>query len=95
MSENVELLELIKAKVITVISNNLRTPEEKISPQSSFVNDLNADSLDQVELVMAAEEEFGCEIQEHQAEKFVTVQHLIDYLVEEAKAGNCKKINVK
>ena len=54
--------------------------ENEVTPASSFVDDLGADSLDTVELVMALEEEFGCEIPDEQAEKISTVQQAIDYI---------------
>jgi acyl carrier protein len=56
--------------------------EEDINPESSFVEDLGADSLDTVELVMAFEEEFGIEIPDEDAEKILTVQNSIDYIKE-------------
>jgi len=54
--------------------------KQKVKNESSFVNDLGADSLDTVELVMALEEEFECEIPDEQAEKINTVQEAIDYV---------------
>lgn len=93
MDTKVELLNIVKEKVFKVILKNLKVEEAKLSENSHFVNDLDADSLDQVELVMAIEEEFGCEIKEEQAEKFTTVGSLIDYLVQEAKNGKCSKVS--
>jgi len=58
----------------------LGVKEEEIKNESFFVNDLGADSLDTVELVMALEEEFECEIPDEQAEKINTVQEAIDYV---------------
>jgi acyl carrier protein len=58
----------------------LGVDEGEITNESSFVDDLGADSLDTVELVMALEEEFGCEIPDDDAEKITTVQQAIDYV---------------
>ena len=60
--------------------NQLNVNEEQITPQASFLNDLGADSLDTVELVMALEEEFGTEIPDEEAEKITTVQQAVDYI---------------
>ena len=54
--------------------------EDEVTPNASFVDDLGADSLDTVELVMALEEEFECEIPDEEAEKITTVQQAIDYI---------------
>ena len=54
--------------------------EQRVKIDSSFVDDLGADSLDTVELVMALEEEFGCEIPDEEAEKITTVQQAVDYI---------------
>jgi acyl carrier protein len=54
--------------------------EEEVSNEASFVDDLGADSLDTVELVMALEEEFECEIPDDEAEKITTVQQAVDYI---------------
>ena len=53
---------------------------EQVKPEAQFVNDLGADSLDTVELIMALEEEFECEIPDEDAEKITTVQQAIDYV---------------
>ena len=58
----------------------LGVDEEEVTPDASFVDDLGADSLDTVELVMALEEEFECEIPDEEAEKITTVQQAIDYV---------------
>ena len=58
----------------------LGVEESEVTPEASFTNDLGADSLDTVELVMALEEEFECEIPDEQAEKINTVQQAIDYI---------------
>jgi acyl carrier protein len=67
-------------KVKKIVAENLGVEEEKIVETSSFVEDLGADSLDQVELVMALEEEFGIEIPDDVAEKITTVQKAIEYI---------------
>ena len=73
------------AKVKKIISEQLGVPEGDVNPEASFVNDLGADSLDTVELVMALEEEFGVEIPDEDAEKIITVQNAIDYIKAKAK----------
>ncbi len=75
----------IDAKVKKIISEQLGVPESDVKPEASFVNDLGADSLDTVELVMALEEEFGVEIPDEDAEKIATVQNAIDYIKAKAK----------
>lgn len=75
----------INAKVMKIISEQLGVPESDVKLESSFVNDLGADSLDTVELVMALEEEFGVEIPDEDAEKIATVQNAIDYIKAKSK----------
>lgn len=75
----------VDAKVKKIISEQLGVPESDVKPEASFVNDLGADSLDTVELVMALEEEFGIEIPDEDAEKIATVQNAIDYIKAKAK----------
>jgi acyl carrier protein len=75
----------VDAKVKKIISEQLGVPEGDVKPEASFVNDLGADSLDTVELVMALEEEFGVEIPDEDAEKIGTVQNAIDYIKTKAK----------
>jgi acyl carrier protein len=75
----------VVAKVKKIISEQLGVPETDVKPEASFVNDLGADSLDTVELVMALEEEFGVEIPDEDAEKIATVQNAIDYIKAKAK----------
>ena len=75
----------VPAKVKKIISEQLGVPEADVKPEASFVNDLGADSLDTVELVMALEEEFGVEIPDEDAEKIATVQNAIDYIKAKAK----------
>jgi len=70
----------IEQRVKKIVSEQLGVKEEEIQNSSSFVDDLGADSLDTVELVMALEEEFECEIPDEEAEKITTVQQAIDYV---------------
>jgi acyl carrier protein len=72
-----------EAKVREIIINELGVEAEKVTPEASFVEDLGADSLDTVELVMAFEEEFGIEIPDEDAEKLQTVGDAIRYLQEQ------------
>ncbi len=69
-------------RVKKIICEQLEVEEEDVKPESSFVDDLGADSLDTVELVMALEEEFSVEIPDEDAEKITTVQNVIDYIKE-------------
>jgi acyl carrier protein len=69
----------IAERVKRIVAEQLGVKEE-VSNESSFVDDLGADSLDTVELVMALEEEFECEIPDEEAEKITTVQQAIDYI---------------
>ncbi|KXW56789.1 acyl carrier protein [Ferrovum sp. PN-J185] len=76
----------IEQRVKKIVSEQLGVKEEDIQNSSSFVDDLGADSLDTVELVMALEEEFECEIPDEEAEKITTVQQAIDYVNSHLKA---------
>ena len=67
-------------RVKKIIISQLNVSEEQVTPEASFIDDLGADSLDQVELVMALEEEFGNEIPEDDAEKLQTVGSVIEYV---------------
>ena len=69
-------------KVKSLISQNIGVGIEEIAPDSSFIDDLGADSLDIVELVMNFEDSFGIEIPDEDAEKISTVQDAIDYIVD-------------
>ncbi|UXY17333.1 acyl carrier protein [Chitiniphilus purpureus] len=73
-------MENIEQRVKKIVTEQLGVPETDVKNESSFVNDLGADSLDTVELVMALEEEFECEIPDEEAEKITTVQQAIDYV---------------
>ncbi len=75
----------IEQRVKKIVSEQLGVNEIEVKNESSFVNDLGADSLDTVELVMALEEEFECEIPDEDAEKITTVQQAIDYVVAHQK----------
>ncbi len=70
----------IEQRVKKIVAEQLGVAEGDIKNESSFVDDLGADSLDTVELVMALEDEFGCEIPDEQAEKIKTVQQAMDYV---------------
>lgn len=70
----------IDEKIKKIICEQLEVSEEDVVPEASFVDDLGADSLDQVELIMAMEEEFGISISDEEAEKIATVKDAIDYI---------------
>jgi acyl carrier protein len=70
----------VLAKVQAVVSDKLDVDASKVTPEASFANDLGADSLDVVELVMALEEEFTVEIPDEEAEKLQTVQDVVNYI---------------
>ncbi len=70
----------IQTRVYNVISKQLSVSLDKVKPEASFVDDLGADSLDTVELVMALEEEFDIEIPEEAAEKITTVKDAVSYI---------------
>ncbi|MDA9962920.1 MAG: acyl carrier protein [Opitutales bacterium] len=71
-------------RVKKIIRDQLNVTDEQITPEASFIDDLGADSLDQVELVMALEEEFGKDIPEEEAEKLQTVGSVIEYIDSQA-----------
>ncbi len=75
-------LEQITRRLKEIIAEQLGISEEEIVPEASFVDDLGADSLDLVELIMALEEEFDMEISDEDAEKIQTVQDAINYIAE-------------
>ncbi len=70
----------IADRVKKIVIEHLGVEEAKVSAAASFIDDLGADSLDTVELVMAFEEEFGCEIPDDAAEKIVTVKDAVDFI---------------
>ncbi len=70
----------IEERVKKIVMEQLGVKEEEVVPEASFVDDLGADSLDTVELVMALEEEFETEIPDEEAEKITTVQLALDYV---------------
>lgn len=75
----------VEEKVKHIIADQLSVDEAQVKPEASFINDLGADSLDTVELIMALEEEFGIEISDEEAEKIQTVQAAIDYISKNSK----------
>ncbi len=70
----------LEEKVITIIMEQLDVTREECKPEASFIDDLGADSLDLVELIMAMEENFGVEIADSELEKIRTIQDAIDFL---------------
>src|SRR6187549_1908126 len=85
-SEGNEEMSDIEERVKKIVVEHLGVEEAKVTANASFVDDLGADSLDTVELVMALEEEFECEIPDEEAEKITTVQQAIDYVKTHVKA---------
>jgi acyl carrier protein len=73
-------------KVKQIIVEQLSVEEGEVTPAASFVDDLGADSLDRVELIMALEEAFDLEIPDEEAEKIKTVQHAVDYIEKNSKS---------
>jgi acyl carrier protein len=81
MAVDQELLDNVKKMVAAQLGKS----EDEISPESSFIEDLGADSLDLVELIMSMEDEFGIEISDEDAESIVTVQDAINFITERKK----------
>jgi len=79
-------MENIEQRVRKIVAEQLGVNEADVKNESSFVNDLGADSLDTVELVMALEEEFETEIPDEEAEKIATVQQAVDFIKSHVKA---------
>ena len=75
----------ISSKVISIIVDKLGVDEKEVTPEASFTNDLGADSLDTVELIMEFEKEFNIAIPDDQAEKIGTVGQAVDYIEKNAK----------
>lgn len=84
MSETMDI-KAVEAKVIEIVSEQMGVDKSEISRETSFINDLNADSLDTVELVMEFEDEFDMSIPDEEAEKIQTVGAAIDYIMEVVK----------
>jgi acyl carrier protein len=80
------MADSIESRVKEIIVNELGVEAEKVTPDASFVEDLGADSLDTVELVMAFEEEFGIDIPDEDAEKMSTVGEAVKYLESNSKS---------
>jgi acyl carrier protein len=78
--ERMDQMSSIEERVKKIVVEQLGVKEEEVLGEASFVDDLGADSLDTVELVMALEEEFECEIPDEEAEKITTVQQAVDYI---------------
>ncbi|MDQ7838465.1 MAG: acyl carrier protein [Thermodesulfobacteriota bacterium] len=75
----------VQDQVVEIIANQLSVAKEEVTPKASFVDDLGADSLDLVELVMAMEEKFGVDIADEDAEKMKTVQDAVNYIQAQQK----------
>jgi acyl carrier protein len=73
-------MESVEQRVKKIVAEQLGVNEADVKIESTFVDDLGADSLDTVELVMALEEEFECEIPDEEAEKITSVQQAVDYI---------------
>jgi len=78
-------VQAIEKKVIKIVADQMGTEEAEITRETSFINDLNADSLDTVELVMEFEDEFNTSIPDEEAEKIQTVGAAIDYIINMVK----------
>lgn len=82
MSNNKEIFEKVKS----IIVDHLGSDESKVTESANFIDDLGADSLDQVELVMAFEEAFGVEIPDEEAEHITTVESAVKYISQRQKS---------
>ena len=87
MSSDIDV-ETIEAKVTEIVSEQMGVDKSEINRETSFINDLNADSLDTVELVMEFEDEFDMSIPDEEAEKIQTVGAAIDYIINIVKTKN-------
>ena len=81
----------VEAKIKSIVAEQLGVDEAEISRETSFVNDLNADSLDTVELVMEFEDEFDISIPDEEAEKIQTIGQAVDFVVENPGKGSTKE----
>jgi acyl carrier protein len=81
------MVATVEDRVIGLVVEQLGVKESEVTRDASFVDDLGADSLDTVELVMALEEEFGIEIKDEEAEKITTIQQAIEYIESHIKEG--------
>jgi acyl carrier protein len=77
----------IKNRIVEIIANQLGIEEDDVTAEASVIDDLGADSLDVVELVMALEEEFDLEIPDEEAEKITSVQNIFDYMTNALQAA--------
>lgn len=77
----------IEARVRKIVAKQLDVTEENVTLDASFIDDLGADSLDVVELVMTLEDEFGCEIPDELAEKIITLNDAVTYIQENVKVS--------
>jgi acyl carrier protein len=75
----------IESRVRTIVAKQLDVTEERVTLDASFIDDLGADSLDVVELVMSLEDEFGCEIPDELAEKITNLEGAVKYIQEKAE----------
>jgi len=78
------MAQMAEDRLKKIIADQLSVTEDEVVPEASFIEDLNADSLDLVELIMSLEEEFSVKISDEDAEKIRTVQDAMDYLQEHA-----------
>ena len=81
-------MSTVEERVKKIVVEQLGVKEEDVTGEASFVDDLGADSLDTVELVMALEEEFGCEIPDEEAEKISRVKEAVSYIESHAEEEN-------
>ena len=82
---NVSQIENIEERVKKIVAEQLGVKKEEVTKEASFVDDLGADSLDTVELVMALEEEFETEIPDEDAEKITTIEQAVNYILNRAE----------
>lgn len=85
MSEEQDVMTSVEERVTDIIVEQLGLEREKVKPESKFVDDLGADSLDTVEMVMALEDEFKIEIPDEEAEKITTLRDAINHIEEHLK----------